>query len=113
MGILAQRTQSVRDVVAQIKQDNLMEYRRRIMFVHRGFNSVWKNPKYTPIEIIEAMGTDAVAMFQNHGQEQIALATLAAQNGLAYTPLTIPEEHTLTPNEDGSITVVKAEGEDA
>jgi hypothetical protein len=95
--------------VTAIKRMNFQEYNRRVMFVKRGYDLVWNNRNATPEQIIEAMGTDAVAMFTNHGNEQIALATLAGQNGLTYTPLAVPAEYTLTPNQDGSISVVKVE----
>lgn len=110
MGIMqSTQNKTVDDVVLLIKRNNLIEYQRRVMFVRRGYDMVWKDKQFTPEQIITAMDTDAVAMFTNHGQEQIALATLAAQNGLTYTPVVVPAEYTLTPNADGSITVVKNE----
>lgn len=99
------------DVVEQLKVVNYSEFERRKAFVTDTFNMVWNNSRFTPIEIIEAMGTDAIAMFTNHGNEQIALATLAGQNGLTYTPLAIPQGYALTPNQDGSISVQYVEPE--
>ena len=94
-------------VVAGIKRVNYQEFARRASFVKQTYDMVWNNKQFTPEQIITAMGTDAVALFTNHGNEQIALATLAQQNGITYTPLAVPANYTLTPQQDGSIVVVK------
>jgi hypothetical protein len=64
-----------------------MAYNQRVQFVQQSFNMVWKDPKFTAKEIVDAMGTDAGLMFQEHGLEQQSLARIAGEAGLTYTPL--------------------------
>lgn len=106
MGLFATPTQpqeTAETVVNRIKATNLAQYNQRVMFVKNTFNMTWKNPRFTAKQIVDAMGTDAVAMFTAHGTEQAALAALAQQNGLTYEPCVPP--YVYTANEDGSITV--------
>jgi hypothetical protein len=70
----------------------------------QSFNFIWKNPKFTPKQIIEGYGTDAAALFKNSSDIQTILAT----TNPAYQPLSIPAGYTVTFNEDGSAIVTKA-----
>ena len=107
MGILAipinVPVQTAVDVVDDIKRMNLEEYKHRCAFLKKTFDMVWNNKKFTPAQVVIAMGTDAAAIFQHHGQEQVVLATIAQQNSLTYDAL-VPT-NAMTINQDGSITV--------
>lgn len=105
MGILDyQRTPQ--DDVKVIKQMNQTIYQQRVMFVKDSFNKVWNNSRFTPAQMIEAMGAEATEMFQAHSEEQDFLTAIATKSGLIYTRLT-PTQN-ITFNQDGSVTITGA-----
>jgi hypothetical protein len=64
------------------------------------FNLVWKNKnKFTPEQIMEKIGTDAVAMFEVSS----AIQSLLLQVNPSYVPL-LPTKN-VTMNEDGTVTL--------
>jgi len=83
---------------SQKAAEALKPVREALKFSHR---MIWKNPEFTPAQMIAAMGTKAKANFENHAS---GIAYLARFGVIIppeeYTPLTA-----YTPHEDGTITL--------
>lgn len=67
------------------------------------YNTYWKNPRATPVQISAQLGTDAAELFVLSGQ----LATLLATAGATGIPLTVPPGYTVTVNADKTVNVIK------
>lgn len=61
------KEQQLSNTVANIKQTIKQSFRQLLDIQHRGIRVVWENNNLTPQEIIDAMGDDAVKVFQYHG----------------------------------------------
>lgn len=51
-----------------------------------GIDLVWNNPQFTPQEIVDALGEDAIKIFQYHGELTDYLTSIAALDGVEYVP---------------------------
>jgi hypothetical protein len=74
-----------------------------------GYNLIWKNPKATPQEVIAALGTNALLIFQlaNLNIQTVTQAATLAGTTPPVIP-SVPDGWTLTPNSDGSMTVTQS-----
>lgn len=103
MGILADNvdvnSETVEATVQKIKKANTNFYNVIRVLHESGFNLVWDNPNHTAKEIIDAMGTDAVALFRVSG----GIQDLCAMIDPNYAPLVPPKAFTI--NEDGTVTI--------
>lgn len=68
-----------------------------------GIDLVWKNNQFTPQEIIDALGDDAIKIFQFHGGLTEYLVGIAKVDGIDYTPALPTNAFTV---KDGKITVL-------
>ena len=90
---------SVQDAVNQIKMGNTRLYQMLKQNIAQSYNLVWNNPIYTAKEIVDAFGTDAVALFTLSYQLQQILAA-ADPNYIILTPTQAP-----TLNADGTVSL--------
>jgi hypothetical protein len=80
------RQRTAADDVNLIRQINAQFLQQKVQFIKLSYDKVWKN-QFTAKEMVEAMGTDALTMFTEHGLEQDAIARVMQENGLTYTRL--------------------------
>ena len=64
------------------------------------YNLVWNNPKATPTDIVNALGTQAVSVFTASADLAAYLIGLGAN-----VPTTVPSGVTATYNNDGTVTI--------
>ena len=69
-------------------------------FYTANYNAVWANPNATPPEVVTAMGTNAVKVFEASGSLAIFLNSLGAD-----VVATMPTGWNFVANEDGSVTL--------
>lgn len=73
---------------------------------HReGLNAIWADPDLTPVEAFAALGNTAARLVQGSKATTDYLVAQFAVAGVPYTPPVLPENITLTLNEDGTVTV--------
>jgi len=109
MSILTQTPQPPTDaeklqrVVKTIKTISARTYDDLVRVQKQGIDSVWKDRDFTPQEIIDALGANAIKVFNMHGKLTDYLVDISAIDNIPYTPA-LPT-NTFTINADGSITV--------
>lgn len=109
MSILTQTPQIPTDaeklqaVVRNIKTISTRTYGDLVRVQKMGIESVWNNREFTPQEIIDALGEDAIKVFNMHGRLTDYLVDISAIDNVPYTP-DLPT-NAFTINADGSITV--------
>lgn len=77
----------------------------RVQNFKRASSAVWNNPNATPMDVVAAMGTQAVAIFTASGQEATLLNMFLPSLNL---PTTIPAGFAFVSNPDGSAVLTKA-----
>lgn len=88
-------------VAERIKQQARQTFQQLTMAFNQGARAFWKNNDATPEQIAEALGTNAVEVFQLHGKIGALLASVrpaAIAPGLAMVG-------TFTYNDDGTVTI--------
>ena len=65
------------------------------------YNAVWNTPNVSPIDVVAAMGTEAVKVFTLSA----ALRDLLVASGATGFPLAMPETYNFQANPDGSVTL--------
>lgn len=89
-------------VSSRILRDVQMSFSQVLNMYARGVDQVWDNPRFTPAEIVTALGTDAVEVFTLHG----ALGNLLESVKPGCTATFAAKIGDFTPNADGTIVVV-------
>ena len=69
-------------LVRNIKEMSMNSYKTITEIQKRGINILWNNHEHTPQEIIDALGDDALKVFQYHGALTEYLVTLATAEGI-------------------------------
>jgi hypothetical protein len=89
MSILSQttQTQATKDElliqkVRRIKEFSKQCYQQISHMQKQGISILWKDDKLTPQEICDALGSDAVKIFEMHGTLTSAIAQIAAVDGV-------------------------------
>ena len=109
MSILTQQpTQITNDqklamITNRIKSISARTYSDLVKVQKDGIESVWHNPQFTPQQIIDSLGDDAIKIFNFHGRLTDYLVDVSAVDNVSYTPA-LPT-NSFVFNEDGSITV--------
>lgn len=92
-------------VANRIKRFSSETYNQLLRAQNQGIDLVWNHPQLTPQEIIDALGEDAVKIFQYHGALTEYIVALATAEGI--TPdIKLPtnavtiEGNTITVTED-------------
>jgi hypothetical protein len=93
----------LRNIKHQIKNLSLNSYNQLCQTQKRGIDLVWHNREFTPQEIIDSLGEDAIKIFQYHGALTEYIVTLAVSEGLQ-PDIKLPT-HAFTV-QDGTITVL-------
>jgi hypothetical protein len=108
MSILTQTSQTPSDseklkrISNNIKSISSRTYNDLVRVQKTGIDSVWKNREFTPQEIIDALGDDAIKIFDVHGKLTDYLVSISAIDGVDYVPA-LPTNAFIV--EDGKITV--------
>ena len=96
------KEQRLKNIAQNIKGATKQAYKQITDIQRNGVNLVWGNPNLTPQEIIDALGDDAVKIFQYHGLLTDLIKQLAALDGVTPDIKLPTNEFTIT---DGKITV--------
>lgn len=99
------REVKLRLVARDIKQMSFQAYKTLCQIQKGGINKLWHNPEFTPQEIINALGEDAVKVFQYHGALTEYIGGLANNEGIQADILFPPnafeiENNTITVTEE-------------
>lgn len=68
--------------LSRIKYIAAESYKKILNIQTTGINMLWNNPRFTPQEIIDALGDDALKIFQVHGILTDAIKDIAAVDGI-------------------------------
>ena len=96
--------QQLQFIANQIKRVSSTTYSNLVELQKDGIKMLWKNIKYTPQQIIDALGEDAIKVFQFHGGLTEYIMTISAVDGVNYIPALPTNAFTIDPN-TGKITV--------
>jgi hypothetical protein len=66
----------------RIKNMALDSYENLVSVQNQGIDIVWNHPRFEPQQIIDALGTNAVKVFQYHGQLTNYITQLATAEGI-------------------------------
>ncbi len=66
-----------------IKRLAILEYKKLLDIQTNGIKLIWKDPRFSPQEIVDALGADAVKIFQVHGILTDAINQIAAVDGIS------------------------------
>lgn len=66
-----------------IKRLAIAEYNKLLDIQTNGIKLIWKDPRSKPQEIVDALGADAVKIFQVHGILTDAINQIAAVDGIS------------------------------
>lgn len=93
----------------QVQKAAVLSTLRFISGVNQGFDLVWNNPEgYTPEQVVEALGTQASAVFRRHAA---TVQFLAGQSPEALRLVGMPpSDVTITHNPDGTVTLTRDGG---
>ena len=68
---------------SHIKRLAIAEYKKLLDIQTNGIKLIWKDPRFKPQEIVDALGDDAVKIFQVHGILTDAINQIAAVDGIS------------------------------
>jgi hypothetical protein len=108
MSILTQTTQTISDseklkrITNTIKSVSSRTYNDLVRTQKTGIDMVWNNREFTPQQVIDALGDDALKIFDVHGKLTDYLVDISAIDRVEYTPAFPTNAFTV---EDGVITV--------
>ena len=95
------QAQKLKEFISSIKQSNKVALDMLKKSHEINFNNIWNNPSFTPQEIFDEFGTDAVQLFQVSSATQEFIKMCDPD----YEILVPPVEFTI--NEDGTVTVTE------
>lgn len=101
----ASREQKLRDAVDRIKSLSFHTFKQLIATQQEGIVLVWNNQDFTPQEIIDALGPDAIKIFQYHGIITEAIVGISTIDEIAPDILLPTNAFTVV---DNTITVLDA-----
>ena len=81
--------QILNSLAAEIKRFSKRSYDSVLEIQNKGINLVWKRGRFTPQQIIDALGPDAVKIFQMHAILTDAIKQIAAIDGIE-APVALP-----------------------
>ena len=80
------KEQRLQDIVNRVKRLSASTYRDLVRTQQDGIDAVWYNRDFTPQEIIDALGDDAVKVFAFHGKLTDLLVDISAADGVDFVP---------------------------
>jgi len=108
MSILTQTVQKPSDSEKLEKISNIIKtssaraYKELVQIQKTGIDYVWNNREFSPQQIIDALGDNAIKIFNIHGKLTEYLIEISAIDGVDYVPA-LPTNAFIV--EDGKITV--------
>lgn len=75
------KEQQLASLAERIKEMSKQTFRQLVDTQKRGIEMVWENRNFTPQEVIDALGADAVKVFQYHGALTTFINELIALDG--------------------------------
>jgi hypothetical protein len=108
MSILTQTPPTITDseklkrITSTIKVFSSRTYNDLVRTQKTGIDMVWNNREFTPQQVIDALGDDALKIFDVHGKLTDYLVAISAIDGVEYVPA-LPTNAFIV--EDGKITV--------
>ena len=95
-------------VASSIKRTAVVNYQQLVRIQKEGIRTVWNNPYgLTPQQVCDALGTDAVKVFDIHGVLTDAIVQIADRDGV--TPDVALPKKNFTRNQDGTVTVLETD----
>ena len=95
-------------VAGAIKRTAAANYQQLVRIQKEGIRTVWNNPQgLTPQQVCDALGADAVKVFDIHGILTDAIVQIAGRDGVA-PDVALPKK-TFTRNQDGTITILETD----
>jgi hypothetical protein len=95
----------LKQVTGRIRQLSASSYKQISDIQKQGISLLWEHPELTPQEIIDALGENALKVFQYHGALTEYLVTLATLEGIQ-PDIKLPP-NAFVVNQDGTITVTE------
>ena len=101
MSIFTQQTLTpAQKAAANVAQQALQAFNVTVSALNVGYHLIWNNNDATPMEVLQALGTDAQGIL-SVAEAQVALINTEAPGTITFT---IP--YTVTFNADGSINTI-------
>jgi hypothetical protein len=75
--------QILNSLAAEIKRFSKKSYDSILEIQNKGINLLWRRGRFTPQQIIDALGSDALKIFQMHGILTDAINQIAAIDGIS------------------------------
>lgn len=82
------REQKLTTAIDKIKGLTTYSYERLVEIQKDGIRAVWNHPEFTPQEICDALGADAVKVFAYHGQLTDMIVEVCSAEGVVPDVLT-------------------------
>jgi hypothetical protein len=98
------KEQKLAQIASRIKGSISSTYQTLTNLQKQGINSVWNHPTLTPQEIVDALGVDAVKIFQYHGKLTSLIEEIAQAEGVTPDVLYPKNAFTVNPT-TGKITI--------
>jgi hypothetical protein len=95
-------SEKLQRITNTIKTISTRTYNDLVRAQKMGIDSLWKNKDFTPQQIIDSLGDDAIKIFDVHGKLTEYLIEISAIDGVDYVPA-LPTNAFIV--EDGKITV--------
>ena len=80
------RDQKLQNLVTRLKRMSVETYKALVQTQKQGIDMAWNHPEFTPQEIIDALGEDAIKLFQFHGGLTDYLVAISSADGVDYSP---------------------------
>lgn len=77
------KEQMLSDTVSQIKRLAIIEYKKLLDIQTNGIKILWNDSRFTPQEIVDALGDEAIKIFQVHGILTDAINQIATVDGIS------------------------------
>jgi hypothetical protein len=90
-------------IAKRITEFSLKSFTELVKIQKDGNDMVWNNRGFKPQEIIDALGDNAIKIYNYHGALTQYLVTISALDGVEYTPALPSYAYTIT---DGKFTVL-------
>lgn len=104
--IVIDKERAITRTVNQINNIALETFNSLVESQRRGIESVWSNKYLTPQEVIDALGENAIKIFQFHGALTDLITTIADADGIVVDLKSPSNAFTIDPV-SGSITVTE------
>lgn len=98
--------QILQNIASNIKRLSKKSYDDLVEVQKRGIKLVWENKRFTPQQIIDALGADAIKIFQYHGGLTNYLDAISKIDGVEYVPA-LPTNAFTVDSTTGKITVTE------